>query len=255
MRIALLSDIHLSVNALPFPDVDADIVVLAGDIARPAAAIEWAKSCPLPVVYVAGNHEFYGSDLISTYEHLNRLSQGTQIHVLERSEYLHNGVRFLGCTLWSDYRLFDSAEDRAQGVDLATKLMRDFTHIKISPDFPDLFSPAVSQLVFLQTVAWLEDCFTRDRTTPTVVVSHFAPTRLSISPLFENSPINASFVSDLEDRINVWQPALWLHGHTHGSFDYAVGKTRVICNPRGYAKNGVNENPEFNGSYVIDLDI
>ncbi|MBV7510902.1 metallophosphoesterase [Pseudomonas sp. PDM25] len=255
MRIALLSDIHLSVNALPFPDVDADIVVLAGDIARPVAAIEWAKSCPLPVVYVAGNHEFYGSDLISTYEHLNRLSQGTQIHVLERSEYLHNGVRFLGCTLWSDYRLFDSAEDRAQGVDLATKLMRDFTHIKISPDFPDLFSPAVSQLVFLQTVAWLEDCFTRDRTTPTVVVSHFAPTRLSISPLFENSPINASFVSDLEDRINVWQPALWLHGHTHGSFDYAVGKTRVICNARGYAKNGVNENPEFNGSYVIDLDI
>lgn len=124
MRIALLSDIHLSVNALPFPDVDADIVVLAGDISRPAAAIEWAKSCPLPVVYVAGNHEFYGSDLISTYEHLNRLSQGTQIHVLERSEYVHNGVRFLGCTLWSDYRLFDSAEHRAQGVDLASKLMR-----------------------------------------------------------------------------------------------------------------------------------
>ncbi|TFB44097.1 metallophosphoesterase [Pseudomonas sp. F01002] len=255
MRIALLSDIHLSVNALPFPDVDADIVVLAGDISRPATAIEWAKSCPVPIVYVAGNHEFYGSDLISTYEHLNRLSEGTQIHVLERSEYLHNGVRFLGCTLWSDYRLFDSAEDRAQGIDLATKLMRDFTHIKISPDFPDLFSPAISQLIFLQTVAWLEDCFTRDRSTPTVVVSHFAPTRLSIGPLFENSPINASFVSDLEDRINVWQPALWLHGHTHGSFDYQVGKTRVICNARGYAKNGVNENPEFNRSYVIDLDI
>ncbi|QAY88554.1 metallophosphoesterase [Pseudomonas sp. ACM7] len=255
MRIALLSDIHLSVNALPFPDVDADIVVLAGDISRSATAIEWAKSCPVPIVYVAGNHEFYGSDLISTYEHLNRLSEGTQIHVLERSEYLHNGVRFLGCTLWSDYRLFDSAEDRAQGIDLATKLMRDFTHIKISPDFPDLFSPAISQLIFLQTVAWLEDCFTRDRSTPTVVVSHFAPTRLSIGPLFENSPINASFVSDLEDRINVWQPALWLHGHTHGSFDYQVGKTRVICNARGYAKNGVNENPEFNRSYVIDLDI
>ncbi|APV37852.1 metallophosphoesterase [Pseudomonas frederiksbergensis] len=255
MRIALLSDIHLSVNALPFPDVDADIVVLAGDISRPAAAIEWAKSCPLPIVYVAGNHEFYGSDLISTYEQLNRLSQGTRIHVLERSEYVHDGVRFLGCTLWSDYRLFDSAEDRARGVDLATKLMRDYTHIKISPDFPDLFTPAVSQLVFLQTVAWLEDCFTRDRTTPTVVVSHFAPTRLSISPLFENSPINASFVSDLEERINVWQPALWLHGHTHGSFDYVVGKTRVMCNPRGYAKNGVNENPQFSDSYVIDLDV
>jgi hypothetical protein len=183
------------------------------------------------------------------------LSQGTQIHVLERSEYVHNGVRFLGCTLWSDYRLFDSAEDRAQGIDLATKVIRDFTHIKISPDFEDLFTPAISQLVFLQTVAWLEECFTNNRTIPTVVVSHFAPTRLSISPLFRRSPINSSFVSDLEDRIKDWQPALWLHGHTHGSFDYRVGNTRVICNARGYAKDGINENPEFNSSYVIDLDI
>lgn len=255
MRIALLSDIHLSVNALPFPDMDADVVVLAGDISRPAAAIEWAKSCPVPVVYVAGNHEFYGSDLISTYEQLNRLSQGTQIHVLERSEYVHNGVRFLGCTLWSDYRLFDSAEDQAQGIDLATKVIRDFTHIKISPDFQDLFTPAISQLVFLQTVAWLEDCFTKNRTMPTVVVSHFAPTRLSISPAFASSPINSSFVSDLEDRIKDWQPALWLHGHTHGSFDYRVGNTLVICNARGYAKNGINENPDFDDSYVIDLAI
>ena len=253
MRIALLSDIHLSVNAIPFPDVDADVVVLAGDISRPARAIEWARSCPAPIVYVAGNHEFYGSDLISTYDELNRLSQGTQIHVLERSEYVHNGVRFLGCTLWSDYRLFEAQEDRAQGIDLATQLIRDFTHIKISPDFPDLFTPAVSQLIFLQTVAWLEDCFTCDRQTPTVVVSHFAPTRSSISPMFERSPINSSFVSDLEERIRHWQPALWLHGHTHGSFDYRVGDTRVICNARGYAKNGVNENPRFDGALVIDL--
>jgi predicted phosphodiesterase len=254
MRIALLSDIHLSVDPLPFPDVDADIVVLAGDISRPAAAMAWAKTCPTPIVYVAGNHEFYGSDLISTYEQLNRLSQGTQIHVLERSEYVHDGVRFLGCTLWSDYRLFEAAEDRAYGIDLATQLIRDFTHIKIAPDFPDLFSPAMSQHIFLQTVAWLEDCFANDSTTPTVVISHFAPTRLSISPLFESSPINASFVSDLEDRIKAWQPALWLHGHTHGSFDYRVGNTRVICNARGYAKNGINENPEFSSAYVIDLD-
>lgn len=255
MRIALLSDIHLSVNAIPFPEVNADVMVLAGDIARPAAAIEWAKACPAPVVYVAGNHEFYGSDLISTYEHLNRVTQGSRIHVLERSEYVQDGVRFLGCTLWSDYRLFDRAEDRAQAIDLATTLIRDFSHIKISPDFPDLFTPAISQLIFMQTVAWLEDCFSRDSTTPTVVVSHFAPTRMSISPAFAHSPINPSFVSDLEERIKLWQPALWLHGHTHGSFDYRVGDTRVICNPRGYAKNGVNENPDFDDSLVIELNL
>ncbi|MGY2184889.1 3',5'-cyclic adenosine monophosphate phosphodiesterase CpdA [compost metagenome] len=255
MRIALLSDIHLSVNAIPFPEVDADIVVLAGDISRPAAAIDWAKACPAPIVYVAGNHEFYGSDLISTYEQLHRLSQGTQIHVLERSEYVHDGVRFLGCTLWSDYRLYEDAHERAHGIDLATALVRDFSRIRISPDFEDLFSPAVSQLVFLQTVAWLEDCFARDSTTPTVVISHFAPTRSSISPMFASSPINSSFVSDLEERIRKWQPALWLHGHTHGSFDYRVGDTRVVCNARGYAKEGVNENPGFDGALVIELAV
>ncbi|NUU38649.1 metallophosphoesterase [Pseudomonas sp. C2B4] len=253
MRIALLSDIHLSVNAIPFPEVDADIVVLAGDIARPARAIEWARACPLPILYVAGNHEFYGSDLISTYEQLNNLSQGTGINILERSEHVHDGVRFLGCTLWSDYRLLDDAQERAQGIDLATQLIRDFSHIKVSPDFPDLFTPAVSQLIFMQTVAWLDDCFARDSTTPTVVISHFAPTRSSISPQFAGSPINSSFVSDLEEQIKKWQPALWLHGHTHGSFDYRVGDTRVVCNPRGYAKNGVNENPEFDCGLVIEL--
>jgi predicted phosphodiesterase len=254
MRIALLSDMHLSVNAVPFPAVEADIVVLAGDIARPAKAIEWASACPVPLLYVAGNHEFYGSDLVSTYEQLNSLAQGTRIHVLERSEYFHDGVRFLGCTLWSDYRLLDSPEDRTLGIDLATQLIRDFSHIRIAPDFPDLFTPAISQMIFLQTVAWLEDCFTRDNSTPTVVISHFAPTRSSISPTFAGSPINSSFVSDLEARIKAWQPALWLHGHTHGSFDYRVGNTRVICNPRGYAKNGINENPDFDAAFVIDLD-
>jgi predicted phosphodiesterase len=253
MRIALLSDMHLSVNAIPFPAIDADIVVLAGDIARPAKAIEWARDCPVPLLYVAGNHEFYGSDLVSTYEQLNSLAQGTPIHILERSEYVHDGVRFLGCTLWSDYRLLDNPQDRALGIDLATQLVRDFSHIRIAPDFPDLFTPAISQLVFLQTVAWLQDCFSRDSRTPTVVVSHFAPTRSSIGQAFTGSPINASFVSDLEARIKDWQPALWLHGHTHGSFDYRVGNTRVVCNPRGYAKNGINENPAFNAAFVIDL--
>jgi Icc-related predicted phosphoesterase len=215
VRIALLSDLHLSVNLMPFPDVQADIVVLAGDIARPARAIEWARACPAPILYVTGNHEFYGSDLASTYEQLNSLAQGTGIRVLERSEHRQDGVRFLGCTLWSDYRLFDDPQERARGVDLAKQLMRDFTHIRVSPDFPDLFTQALSQLIFLQTVAWLDDCFRRDSTTPTVVISHFAPTRSSISPQFAGSPINASFVSDLEERIREWQPALWLHGHTH----------------------------------------
>jgi Icc-related predicted phosphoesterase len=235
--------------------VDVDILILAGDIARPAQAIEWARVCPVPVVYVAGNHEFYGSDLVSTREQLKSLSIGTSIQMLECSQYDYNGVRFLGCTLWSDYRLFDSESDQSRGIELATRTVRDFSRIGVAPDFEDRFTPAISRLLFAQTVAWLETCFCCNSKLPTVVVSHFAPTRQSVSPLFRDSPINAAFVSDLEDQIRRWQPALWLHGHTHASFDYRIGDTRIVCNARGYARGGINENTGFNGPRVIELKV
>lgn len=253
MKIALLSDIHLSVAFLPLPETPADVLVIAGDVGRPAPAMDWAKAAGVPTLYVAGNHEFYGSDLATTYARLVELSEGTNIRVLERSEWHHGGVRFLGCTLWSDYRLFDSEEARTRGIGDAMKFMYDFTAIKVAPDFEEKFTPALSQLLFAQSVAWLEECFARPHAGPTVVVTHFAPTPQSISPRFKDSSVNASFVSDLTGRIERWQPDLWLHGHTHDSFDYPVEGTRVVCNPRGYARDGVNENPAFDPHFTIEL--
>jgi Icc-related predicted phosphoesterase len=254
MKVSLVSDIHLSVDFLPFPKSEADVLVLAGDIARPASAIEWARSTRILTLYVAGNHEFYGNDLSTTYERLIRLAEGTNIRVLERSEWHHRGVRFLGCTLWSDYRFFESESARAKGLGDAVKYIHDFSRIKVAPDFDDPFSPALSQLLFAQSVAWLDECFSRPHSDSTVVVTHFAPTPQSIAARFRDSPINASFVSDLTDKIRVWQPDLWLHGHTHDSFDYRVGRTRIVCNARGYAKGGVNENSSFDPGFTIDLD-
>jgi hypothetical protein len=254
MKIALVSDVHLSVAFLPFPETDADVLVLAGDIARPAQALRWAGATRLPTLYVVGNHEFYGGDLVTTYHQLRRLAAGTNIHVLERSDWYYQNVRFLGCTLWSDYRLFGSEVARARGLNDATRLLYDFSLIKVAPDFDQTFSPAVSQLLFDQSVAWLDEQFARPHRGPTVVVTHFAPTPQSISARFEHSSINASFVSDLTDRIERWQPALWLHGHTHDSFDYRVGRTRVVCNARGYAKNDINENARFDTAFTVDLE-
>ena len=88
---------------------------------------------------------------------------------------------------------------------------------------------------------------------PTVVVTHFAPARGSIAARFAGSPVNACFVSDLEARIRAWQPQLWLHGHTHDSFDYRIGETRVVANPRGYAPNGVIENAAFDPGLVLEI--
>lgn len=253
MRIGLVSDLHLSVSGLPFPRADVDVLVLAGDIARPAAAMKWARETPVPTLYVAGNHEFYGSDLVTTYQVLEAEARGSTIQVLERKEWIFGNVRFLGCTLWSDYRLAGSEAERQDAASQATRFTHDYSRIRLSPDFPDLFSPAASQLLFLQSVAWLEDCFARPHSGPTVVVTHFAPSRQSISPQFAGSPVNACFVSDLEAEIHRWAPALWLHGHTHDSFDYAVGRTRVVCNARGYVRNGEVENQGFAPDFVIDL--
>lgn len=253
MKVQLLSDLHLSVHPMPAPRTDADVVVVAGDLSRPQRSIEWASQFDRPTLFVAGNHEFYGSDLVTTVAQLREHAKGTRVHVLECDEWQFEGVRFLGCTLWSDYRLISDPAQRELGLQQAVSMVHDFSRITVAPGRPELFTPAVSQGLFDRSVEWLEAKFGEAHTGPTVVVTHFAPSRGSIHPRFEGSPLNACFVSDLEDRILRWQPQFWLHGHVHDSFDYRVGRTRVVANPRGYARNGVVENSHFNPSMLIEV--
>ena len=253
MKIALLSDLHLSVQAMAPPPTQADVVVLAGDLARPAAAMAWAAHYDRPTLFVAGNHEFYGSDLVTTLAQLRAHAQGTSVQVLERNAWVYGGVRFLGCTLWSDHRLLATVEERDEGIRQSLQFVRDFTRIRVAPDFAQMLTPAVAQCLFDLSVAWLDEQFAQPHDGPTVVVTHFAPTRGSIAARFAGSPINGCFVSDLEARIREWQPQLWLHGHTHDSFDYRIGATRIVANPRGYAPNGVNENAKFDPELVIEI--
>src|SRR5688572_2495880 len=98
MKLNVLSDLHLSRGPLPVPQNDADVVVLAGDIARPAEAMAWASGFAKPVLYVPGNHEFYGGSIEGTIAELKRLSAGTSIRVLHDEEVTIEGVRFLGRT-------------------------------------------------------------------------------------------------------------------------------------------------------------
>lgn len=254
MKIALLSDLHLSVQGMHAAATDADVVVLAGDLHRPAGAIEWARQYHQPTLFVAGNHEFYGSDLVTTMRELRTHAQGTGVRVLEHDSWQHGRVRFLGCTLWSDYRLFDSLAQREQGLQQAGAMVRDFSRIRSAPDFDQKFTPAMSQYMFDRAVAWLEQQFAIAHDGPTVVITHFAPARGSIAVQFAGSPLNACFVSDLEPQIRRWQPVLWLHGHVHDSFDYRIGNTRVVANPRGYAPKGVVENKAFNPTLIIDVN-
>jgi Icc-related predicted phosphoesterase len=253
MRIALLSDLHLSMHPLEPPPTDADVVVIAGDLGRPKAAIDWASRYRQPTLFVAGNHEFYGSDLVSALAELRSLAEGTTVRVLERSEWLLGAVRFLGCTLWSDHALEADEERRENARAQAIAMIRDFSRIRVAPGFADVFTPAVARLLFEDSVAWLDERFATPHDGPTVVVTHFAPSRGSIHPRFAGSPLNSCFVSDLEAKILRWQPSLWLHGHVHDSFDYRIGTTRVVANPRGYAPAGVVENARFDPEMIVEV--
>ena len=253
MKLNILSDLHLSLGALDPPSTDADVVVLAGDIARPEEAIAWADSLCKPVLYVPGNHEFYGGSITGTREALARCAAGTNVQLLDDGEAVIDGVRFLGTTLWTDFRLFGDGPERAGAMEIGRRLLRDFTRIRNEDDSPSPFTPADAAALFDVQSRWLEARLATRFAGPTVVITHHAPSRRSIHPRFADSPLNACFVSDAEHLLDGARVRLWIHGHTHDSFDYVVGGTRVVCNPRGYAPKGVNENASFDASLCIDV--
>ncbi|WP_428418361.1 metallophosphoesterase [Methylibium sp.] len=254
MKLNILSDLHLGFGATDWPVNDADVVVLAGDISRPRESIAWALKFGKPVLYVPGNHEFYGGSIDGALEELQRLSRGTQVHVLDNREMVMHGVRFLGTTLWTDFELFDDAQHSTAAKAEAQRLMRDFSRIRTRESSAEVFTPDDSIRLFRRHAAWLESRLAADHAGPTVVITHHAPTRDSIHPRFADSLLNASFVSNAAHLLGADRVALWIHGHTHDSFDYCVNGTRVVCNPRGYARGGVNENSLFDANFMVEVN-
>ena len=253
MKLHILSDLHLGFASMDHPCNDADVVILAGDIARPALAAEWAKAWDKPVLYVPGNHEFYGSSIDGTLAQLRSLCAGSCVDVLDNSEVFMGGVRFLGTTLWTDFHLFDAPGLDAAAREEAVRCMRDFSRIASDHDPLQPFQPADAARLFARQAHWLARTLARPFDGPTVVITHHAPSKRSIHPRFDGALLNACFVSDAEYLLDAGRVDLWIHGHTHDSFDYRVGETRVVCNPRGYTRDGVCENADFNPDFMVEL--
>ncbi|MDQ2927488.1 MAG: metallophosphoesterase [Pseudomonadota bacterium] len=253
MKINILSDLHLSSGGLDRPENDADVVVLAGDIARPREAVAWARHFGKPVLYVLGNHEFYGGSLDGAATELERRCAGTCIRVLDNSQIVIGRVRFLGSTLWTDFELFGDGETKAAAMAEGRHLMRDFTRIRLAEAADAIFSPDDSAALFERGARWLDTRLDTPHDGPTVVITHHAPSRKSIHPRFARSLLSACFVSDAERLLGDARVQLWIHGHTHDTFDYRVNGTRVVCNPRGYAKDGINENSRFDPDLTIEV--
>lgn len=261
MKIQLASDLHLEFLEQRFPGyrvvepTDADLLVLAGDIHRATQAIDAFADWPVPVLYVHGNHEAYHEQYGDLLPRLRARAAGSNVHFLENDELVLGGVRFLGCCLWTDYRL--PPFDPQVAMQEAERTLLDHRKIHIGER---LLTAEDALHVHEASRHWLEARLEEDFPGPTVVISHHAPHPLSIHARYAGSIVNAAFVSDLTPLLA--RTDLWLHGHVHDSFDYEIAGARIIANPRGYAANRLSavtpaelawENPAFNPRLVIEL--
>jgi predicted phosphodiesterase len=253
MKIRVLSDLHLEFEGWNPPRVDADVVILAGDIHVGTKGIEWARrSLPsIPIVYVPGNHEFYGEHIHDMTQELVMEGRRLGVEVLDGRSTIISGVRFLGATLWTDFALGGndpSSIDRAMAD--AQFGMYDFHVIRCGDNRK--FRPTDARAVHLAQVRWLCSQLAEEFGGTTVVVTHHLPHPRSIHPKYKASELNPSFASDLSYLMGP-SVSLWIHGHTHESFDYVVNGTRIVCNPRGYAPMELNES--FDPVLTVDAPV
>ncbi len=248
MKLQLLSDIHLEFAAFTPTQTGADVVLLAGDIHLGVNAIPWVReNFPnVPVVYVPGNHEYYGQAIPKHTDKLRDMTQGTNIHVLANDCLIIDELVILGCTLWSDFELFGNP--RGAGY-YATENLYDYKRIRVSPDYRKLRSLDTAGLHF-RSRNWLARQFEQQRGKDIVVVTHHAPSARSLRKGKENEIESAASASHLDEFVAGSGARLWLHGHMHISQDYSIGKTRLLCNPRGYTDD---PNPDFLPGLVIEL--
>jgi len=254
MKIQLASDLHLeferprSPARIIEPAPGADVLVLAGDIHKGARAVETFADWPVPVVLVAGNHEFYGRDWRRTRDELQRAAAGTCVQFLDNDSFALDGVRFLGATLWTDFKLNDVPQSTAmaevaQGLNDYLAILHQGVPLRAAETLAD----------HLASRAWLEAALAKPWPGATVVVTHHAPHPLSVHPRYAESRINPGFASDLTELLR--QADLWLHGHVHDSFDYEVAGCKVRANPAGYGRPSQGlENRQFDPHLVIEVD-
>ncbi len=251
IRFRVFSDLHLEFFDWTPPAVAADAILLAGDIAVGTDGIEWARRHfpDTPVIYVPGNHEFYGARLPDALQALRTEAMRLDVHFLDADECTLGGTRFLGTTLWTDYALYGSAEAQlAQAMTDANEEMNDFNMIKWSDG--ERLTPELVREIHVTRAQWLAERLARPHSGPTVVITHHLPHRLSIHPKYEGARLNPCFASDLDHLVRA-PVTLWVHGHTHESLDYVVNGTRVVCNPRGYLPG--EPNPAFDPQGLVEL--
>lgn len=274
LKLRICSDLHAEHNPnYQFPH-DAkqgknQILILAGDTYSSSGIIKFIRRFHetrfKKVLFIAGNHEFYQSYFTETLKKLKKnfpvKEPLNKITFLDNNRVDIEGATFLGCTLWSDFHKEDPiAMDTARGC------MNDYHLIRHdSSATGDTYAMGFEKLTPEDTLKehkmsrrFLEEelklAKEENRNNRTVVITHQAPCELSVAPEFKATRtvqlLNGAYYTDLSEMILDYEPALWIHGHMHSSFDYMLGKTRIICNPQGYKSD---PNHGFQKELIIEI--
>lgn len=261
MKIRILSDLHLEFGTLTVPETDDDkdtILILAGDIgiaSKQYTYVEWVEDMSMrfkEVIYIMGNHEHYHGKYPTTKQKLlEGLADCPNVHVMEKEVKVFEDVAFICATLWTNMDNMD-----ALTMFDAKNRMNDYKCVRTGPTsepWKRKLSPKDTVEDHINAVHYIfaEIEKQKEAGNKVVVVTHMAPSRQSIHEIYKNEPMNGAYVSDLDERIYDAGEVIWCHGHTHVSFDYMIGDTRVICNPRGYDPFEVN--PDFDVNFTVDV--
>jgi predicted phosphodiesterase len=277
VNIQLLSDLHLESHPhfSAQPLAGADVLVLAGDIGSyqhnsdltrlgvpdfglarfsPRPVHEGGAAWPTPVIFVPGNHEYDGLEFDEAYQRLRQACERWGLIWLEQESVVLQGVRFVGCTLWSDFDALSSAAGTpanaaaapgalAEQLKARDKAFRAANFYLRKNHSLQAGTPMLAEQVreqALKSQRWLRQALATGFDGPTVAVTHFAPSLLSADPRYGLTPGTAGFCNSLDDLLPAAQ--LWLHGHLHCPQDYVSRGCRVVANPLGYARKGEQKN-------------
>ena len=259
VKLYVLSDLHLEDSPFVPPAktvAAADVIILAGDIHPGANAIRWAAQAfnGKPTVMVAGNHEYWQGDWSDTLVEMRQVAKECGVHFLENDGVVLEGVRFLGCSLWTDFAYF-GAERQKDAMQSAKGYLPDYDYITMD-NGREFLTPEHTIARHTASLHWLEEELLKEFDGATVVVTHHFPHKNSCHPAFAASLTTGAYGSRLAEDL-LCCADLWIHGHTHHTVNYRIGDSkryvRVMCNPRGVPHwDGRHENENFNPHLLVE---
>lgn len=263
MKIRPVSDLHLEFGDMDPPTVEADITLLAGDVFTKRRLAPWPDARSFfksdYVVMILGNHEFYDGKIDTQVDRLKEIAATKNIILLDNETVDIHGVRIMGSTLWTDFRLH--AGDNLAKVKAAANIavgsrydaqMNDFRKIRVAAGGYRKFRPLDAATIHNASVKWLGEELERPFDGPKVVMTHHAPSLRCMPTHLQNHKFSPAYASNLEWFIEKHQPDLWIYGHIHEAVEnFKIGRTQMCSNPRGYV--GHEPNPNFNIDRLIEM--